>query len=78
VSTPAYLDPKIDIATGRSVYFNFDNALLRPEFSALVERQVQYLMANPKLAIRIEGNTDERSSADYKLALGPKCAEAVS
>jgi outer membrane protein OmpA-like peptidoglycan-associated protein len=35
-------------------------------------------MANPKLAIRIEGNTDERSSADYKLALGPKCAEAVS
>jgi peptidoglycan-associated lipoprotein len=77
VSTPAYLDPKSDIATGRSVYFNFDDALLRPEFSALVERHGRYLMSNPKLAIRIEGNTDERGSAEYNLALGQKRAEAV-
>lgn len=77
VSTPAYLDPKSDIATGRSVYFNFDDALLKPEFSALVERHGKYLMANPKVAIRIEGNTDERGSAEYNLALGQKRAEAV-
>jgi peptidoglycan-associated lipoprotein len=77
VSTPAYLDPKSDIATGRSVYFNFDDALLKSEFSSLVERHGKYLLANPKLAIRIEGNTDERGSAEYNLALGQKRAEAV-
>jgi len=59
------------------VYFDFDEALLKPEFSSLIERHGQYLMSNPKLAIRIEGNTDERGSAEYNLALGQKRAEAV-
>ena len=77
VSLPAYLDPKSDISTGRSVYFDFDMALVKPEFSALVERHGKYLAANPKLAIKIEGNTDERGSAEYNLALGQKRAEAV-
>jgi peptidoglycan-associated lipoprotein len=77
VSLPAYLDPKSEIATGRSVYFDFDMALVKPEFSGLVERQGKYLMSNPKLAIKIEGNTDERGSAEYNLALGQKRAEAL-
>lgn len=74
---PAYLDPKSDISTARSVYFDFDAASLKPEFSGLVERHGKYLMSNPKLAIRIEGNTDERGGAEYNLALGQKRAEAV-
>jgi len=74
---PAYLDPKSDISTKRSVYFDFDQALVKPEFAGLIERHGTYLIANPKLAIRIEGNTDERGSAEYNLALGQKRAEAV-
>lgn len=77
VSLPPYLDPKSDISTSRSVYFDFDMALVKPEFSALVERHSKYLAANPKVAIKIEGNTDERGSAEYNLALGQKRAEAV-
>jgi peptidoglycan-associated lipoprotein len=77
VSLPAYLDPKSDISTGRSVYFDFDMALVKPEFSSLVERHGKYLTSNPKLTIKIEGNTDERGSAEYNLALGQKRAEAV-
>ena len=77
VSLPAYLDPKSDISTGRSVYFDFDMALVKPEFSSLVERHGKYLSSNPKLSIKIEGNTDERGSAEYNLALGQKRAEAV-
>jgi peptidoglycan-associated lipoprotein len=34
-------------------------------------------MANPQLAVRGEGNTDERGSREYNLALGQKRAEAV-
>ncbi len=78
VTLPAYLDPKSDIYSGRSVYFDFDAALLKPEFSSLAERQGKYLAANPQLVVRVEGNTDERGSAEYNLALGQKRAEAVS
>lgn len=74
---PAYLDPKSDIATARSVYFDFDDAVVKPEFSSLVERHGKYLMSNPALGIRIEGNTDDRGGAEYNLALGQKRAEAV-
>lgn len=77
VSLPAYLDPKSDISTGRSVYFDFDMALVKPEFSNLVERHGKFLTSNPKVSIKIEGNTDERGSAEYNLALGQKRAEAV-
>ena len=77
VSLPAYIDPKSDISTGRSVYFDFDMALVKPEFSSLVERHGKFLASNPKVAIKIEGNTDERGSAEYNLALGQKRAEAV-
>jgi peptidoglycan-associated lipoprotein len=74
---PPYLDPRSDISTGRSVYFDFDMALVKPEFSSLVERHGKYLRSNPKLSIKIEGNTDERGGAEYNLALGQKRAEAV-
>jgi peptidoglycan-associated lipoprotein len=77
VSLPEYLDPKSAIATGRSVYFDYDVAALKPDASPVIERHGKYLIANPKLAIKIEGNTDERGSAEYNLALGQKRAEAV-
>jgi len=77
VSLPAYLDPKSELSTGRSVYFDFDMALVKPEFSSLIERHGKYLTSNPKVSIKIEGNADERGSAEYNLALGQKRAEAV-
>jgi len=77
VTIPDYLDPKSAISADRSAYFDFDKALLKPEFSGIVERHGKYLVANPKLAIRVEGNTDERGSREYNLALGQKRAEAV-
>jgi peptidoglycan-associated lipoprotein len=77
VAVPAYLDPKSDIATGRSVYFDFDAAVLKPESTSVIERHGKFLLANPKVAVKIEGNADERGSAEYNLALGQKRAEAV-
>jgi peptidoglycan-associated lipoprotein len=77
VTLPAHLDPKSDISSGRSVYFDFDDAKLKGEFTTLIERHGRYLASNTKLAIRVEGNTDERGSAEYNLALGQKRAESV-
>lgn len=77
VTLPAYLDPRSTISAERSVYFDFDMTLVKPEFNGLVERHGKYLASNPRLAIKVEGNTDERGSAEYNLALGQKRAQAV-
>jgi peptidoglycan-associated lipoprotein len=74
---PAHLDPNSDISRQRSVYFDFDRAVVKPEATPVIQSHGKYLAANPTLAIRIEGNTDERGSSEYNLALGNKRAEAV-
>ena len=74
---PAYLDPKSPISTQRSVYFDFDDFSVKNEYRGLIERHGKYLTYMSKLAIKIEGNADERGSAEYNLALGQKRAEAV-
>lgn len=77
VNLPPYLDPRSSLSTARSVYFEFDDTTLKPEFANLVETHGKYLASNPTLKVRVEGNTDERGSAEYNLALGQKRAEAV-
>ncbi len=77
VTLPAYLDPKSDIASARSVYFDFDAAAVKTEFEPLIEKHGKFLATHPQVAIKIEGNTDERGGAEYNLALGQKRAEAV-
>jgi len=77
VSVPAYLDPNSSIYKNRSVYFDFDKYNVKPEFEALVADHGKFLSANPNVAIKIEGNTDERGGAEYNLALGQKRAQAV-
>ncbi|MRD47512.1 peptidoglycan-associated lipoprotein Pal [Caenimonas koreensis] len=74
---PAYLDPGNPVSIERSVYFDFDDTTVKKEYFAVVELQGKYLASNPRLNVRIEGNTDERGSAEYNLALGQKRAEAV-
>lgn len=77
VMLPAHLDPKSLISTDRSVYFDYDVFSIKSQYTPLIERQGKYLASNSSLAIKIEGNADERGSAEYNLALGQKRAEAV-
>ncbi|MBW8847910.1 MAG: peptidoglycan-associated lipoprotein Pal [Burkholderiales bacterium] len=77
VELPAHLDPKSLISTQRSVYFDFDNFSVKPDYDEMLQRHGQYLAKNGQLAIKVEGNADERGGAEYNLALGQKRAEAV-
>ena len=77
VMLPAHLDPKSLIATDRSVYFDYDVYSIKSEYTPVVERHGKYLASSPTLNVKIEGNADERGSAEYNLALGQKRAEAV-
>lgn len=74
---PAVPDLQSLLAAGRSVYFDFDDSTLKAEFNALIESHGGYLTAHPQQSVRIEGNTDERGSAEYNLALGQRRAESV-
>lgn len=74
---PAHLDPKSDISTKRSIYFDYDDYSIKSQYAPVTLLHGKYLAADPTLAIRIEGNADERGGAEYNLALGQKRAEAV-
>jgi peptidoglycan-associated lipoprotein len=77
VSLPPHLDPSNPIASERSVYFDFDNFTLKSEYTGVLDRHGKYLASRPSLAIKVEGNADERGSAEYNLSLGQKRAEVV-
>jgi peptidoglycan-associated lipoprotein len=61
----------------RSVYFDFDSYVVKPEFNQLVTTHAKYLEAHKARKVLIQGNTDERGGSEYNLALGQKRAEAV-
>jgi len=60
-----------------SVFYSYDRSEITPEGKKLVEAHAQYLRAHPETKVRIEGNADERGSAEYNLALGQRRADSV-
>lgn len=71
------LNDPAGVLAKRSVYFDFDSFVVRDEYRPLVEAHARYLTTNRGRRIAIQGNTDERGSREYNLALGQKRAEAV-
>lgn len=61
----------------RSVYFDFDQYVVKSEFAPVVNSNAKNLSVNKGKKILIQGNTDERGGREYNLALGQKRAEAV-
>ena len=77
VTVPDYLDPNSAIRREHSVFFAFDKYTVEQQYVSVVDRHGKYLVANPNLSIKIEGNADERGGREYNLALGQKRADAV-
>jgi len=73
---PALTDPRSPLSK-RSIYFDYDVFTVRDEFKPLLEAHAAYLKRNTRARIVIEGNTDERGSREYNLALGQKRSESV-
>ena len=61
----------------RSVYFDFDSYSVKSDYQPLLEAHAKYLRAHPNRHVLIQGNTDERGTSEYNLALGEKRSEAV-
>jgi peptidoglycan-associated lipoprotein len=61
----------------KPVYFAFDNAVLRPADTKILDDSAKWLSSNPNYLLLIEGHCDERGTNDYNLALGDKRAKAA-
>lgn len=62
---------------GNKVYFAFDSSYLSEEAKNQLKNQALWLIAHPKIMVKIEGHCDERGSKDYNLALGLRRAIAA-
>ncbi len=74
------VDPLRDpanILSKRSVYFAYDSYTVDEQYRPMVEAHAKYLGGKSSANVLIQGNTDERGSREYNLALGQKRAEAV-
>jgi len=78
VVVPDYLDPNNPLSKDRSVYFGYDDFSVAAKYQPVIERHGKYLAQHASVQIRVEGNADERGSAEYNLALGQKRAEATA
>ncbi len=61
----------------KDVFFDYDKYDLRPDQTASVQADAEFLKAHPEMAFTIEGHCDERGSTEYNLELGDKRANAV-
>ena len=59
------------------VYFDYDQAEIKPEFNAMLAAHGANLAKNAALTLRLEGNTDERGSREYNIGLGERRAQSV-
>jgi peptidoglycan-associated lipoprotein len=76
VSRDPLNDPNSPLAK-RSVYFDFDSYSVKQDYQGMLTEHAKYLGSNKGRKILIQGNTDERGTSEYNLALGQKRAEAV-
>ena len=81
--TPVTVDPRDALndpaspLAKRSIYFDFDSFTVREEYRGTLEAHARFLNSNSNVRVVIQGNTDERGTREYNLALGQKRAEAV-
>jgi peptidoglycan-associated lipoprotein len=73
---PELTDPR-SILSKRSIYFDYDRFDIKPEYRDLVAAHAKFLTNNRQFRMLIQGNTDDRGSREYNLALGQKRADAV-
>jgi peptidoglycan-associated lipoprotein len=60
-----------------TIYFDFDSSEVKAEYAPVIAAHGKRLAADRGLKLRLEGNTDERGSAEYNVALGERRAQAV-
>jgi peptidoglycan-associated lipoprotein len=61
----------------KSLFFDFDKSVLRPDAVDALSSNLTWLKDNADTFVLIEGNADERGTAEYNLALGDRRAKST-
>lgn len=67
-----------ELKQNQTIYFDFDKSTIKSEFVKLLEDHAAFLRNHPSVHVLIEGNTDERGTPEYNIALGERRAKAVA
>lgn len=62
----------------QTYYFAFNSSDVEQKYVPSIQAQAKYLMSHPSAHIMIAGNTDDRGSSEYNIALGERRANAVA
>ncbi len=60
------------------VYFAFDSSEITAQSAGILNQHANLLSSNPSASVLIAGNTDERGSREYNIALGERRAQSAS
>ena len=69
-------DPN-NILSKRSIFYDYDSDAIKDEYRPMLQAHTKYLNDNRSARMLIQGNTDERGSREYNIALGQRRADAV-
>lgn len=61
----------------KDIHFDFDKYNVTPSAQGVLRTNADWLKANPKAKVQVEGHCDERGTAQYNMALGQKRARAA-
>lgn len=61
----------------QSIYFDYNRFNVKSEYHDVIEKQAEFIKNHKNDVVTVEGNTDERGSSEYNLALGDKRANAA-
>ncbi|MBT5943598.1 MAG: peptidoglycan-associated lipoprotein Pal [Rhodospirillaceae bacterium] len=67
----------LEVNIGDRVFFAFDKSNLTADSRTVVERWAAWLKTYPANKVVIQGNTDERGTREYNLALGERRADSA-
>lgn len=59
-------------------HFDYDSSSIADNDKLALRAHATYLSKNPSARVRVEGNTDERGTREYNMALGERRAKSVA
>lgn len=61
----------------REIFYDFDKFNVKDQYLPVVSAHAKFLKDHAKAHVTLQGNTDERGSSEYNLALGQRRADSV-
>lgn len=65
-----------DALKAQTVYFEYDKSAVRASEQSKIAAVADYMKKHPEVAVRVEGNCDERGTEEYNRSLGERRALA--